>query len=225
MRNLMLRGLLIGFVTSFVSGCTILGGKAADEPRYRVVDGGGDIEIREYDAFTVAHVTVEAPFDDAIRRGFRRLFDYISGANRVDVEIEMTAPVLVSVDSEGTNATMPVFVLSRHGAHAGSERVPNSAATREWTTSFVLPASYKEESAPTPDDPGIAILDVSARRIASISFAGRFRNRTAEMHRQELARWLAERSLGHMGDWRIAGYNPPWTIPVFRRNEVLVTLQ
>ena len=67
MPNLMLRGPLIGFVVSLVSGCTIFGGKAAEEPRYRVVDGEGDIEIREYGAFTIAHVTVEGfPYLDAI---------------------------------------------------------------------------------------------------------------------------------------------------------------
>ena len=26
------------------------------------------------------------------------------------------------------------------------------------------------------------------------------------------------------GDWRMAGNNPPWTLPPLRRNEVMVTL-
>ena len=45
-----------------------------------------------------------------------------------------------------------------------------------------------------------------------------------EAERQSLAGWIEARGLGHAGDWQMAGYNPPWTIPMLRRNEVLVTL-
>ena len=225
MRNLVPHALLAGLTVSFIAGCTAFGGKAADEPRYRVVESEGSIEIREYDAFAVAQATVDAQFDDAIRQGFRRLFDYISGANRMEADIEMTAPVLVNATSMSMDAKAPVFVLPRDGSHSDSGRRSNDAGIGGWTTSFVLAAGYTEQTAPPPNDPGIAIRDVGAGRVASISFAGRFRNRTAEAHGRDLARWLAERGLEHKGDWRIAGYNPPWTIPTFRRNEVLVTLQ
>ncbi len=80
-------------------------------------------------------------------------------------------------------------------------------------------------SAPTPTDQGVTLRDLPPRRVASIKFTGRFRNAAAEEKRQLLADWLAARGLTHQGDWQFAGYNPPWTVPALRRNEVLVTLQ
>jgi len=55
--------------------------------------------------------------------------------------------------------------------------------------------------------------------------AAAFSRAAAEEKRQVLADWLASRGLAHQADWQFAGYNPPWTIPALRRNEVLVTLQ
>jgi hypothetical protein len=94
-----------------------------------------------------------------------------------------------------------------------------------WTIAFVLPEGLTAASAPAPTDPSVTLRDLPSRRVASIRFSGRFRNATAEMKRRFLADWLASRGLPHSGDWRVAGYNPPWTIPALRRNEVLVTLQ
>ena len=45
-----------------------------------------------------------------------------------------------------------------------------------------------------------------------------------EAERQSLAGWIEARGHEHAGDWRMAGYDPPWTIPMLRCNEVLVTL-
>ncbi|MDH3669320.1 MAG: heme-binding protein [Paracoccaceae bacterium] len=203
----------------------MFGGEAADEPEYRVIEQDGDIEIREYAGFAVAKTTVMVPFDQAIGAGFRRLFDYISGGNQSEAKIEMTAPVLTEPKGEKIAMTAPVL------AQPGNEmrEVTASSLTPEgdesWTIAFVLPEGLTATSAPTPADPTVTLRDIPSRRVASIRFSGRFRNATAEMKRQFLADWLASRGLSHDGDWRIAGYNPPWTIPALRRNEVLVTLE
>jgi len=209
----------------FVAGCSVFGGKAADEPTYRIVDRDGDVEIREYVGFAVAETTVMAPFDEATGAGFRRLFDYISGANQSEAKIEMTAPVLTEPKGEKIAMTAPVL------ARPSDEMPEISAASltpdgdESWTIAFVLPEDLTAASAPAPTDPGVTLRDLPSRRVASIGFSGRFRNETAEVKRQFLADWLASRGLSHRGDWRLAGYNPPWTIPALRRNEVLVTLK
>jgi hypothetical protein len=194
-------GLLALAASLLVAGCSVFGGKAADEPAYRVVEQDGAIEIREYDGFAVAETSVVAPFDEATGTGFRRLFDYISGANLGAAKIEMTAPVLTEPKGEKIAMTAPVLAQPRNEMRETAE------------------------TAPTPTDDRVTLRDLPSRRVASIKFTGRFRNAAAEQNRQVLADWLAARGLTHQGDWQFAGYNPPWTVPALRRNEVLVTLK
>jgi hypothetical protein len=158
----------------------------------------------------VAETAVSGPFDDAVSAGFRRLFAYISGANRPAAKIEMTAPVLTSPEGEKIPMTAPVFVDPAGGG---------------WTVAFVLPAGVTSATAPQPTDPQVTLRDVPARQVAVVRFSGRFRREAAEANRERLAAWLAARDLKPADDWQFAGYNPPWTIPALRRNEVLVTLR
>ena len=41
----------------------------------------------------------------------------------------------------------------------------------------------------------------------------------------ELKDWLNKNSLEYSSDFIRAGYNPPWTLPFFRRNEVLSVIK
>lgn len=214
------------FSFSFLlAGCSVFGGKVAGEPAYRVVERDGDIEIREYVGFAVAETSVTAPFDEAVGEGFRRLFDYISGANRGSAEIDMTAPVLALQNGEKVAMTAPVLARPADEIQGGSAAGITAKVDEGWSIGFVLPEGMTAASAPTPTDQNVMLRDLPPRRIASIRFSGRFRNSTAEMKRQTLADWLASRGVSHRGDWRLAGYNPPWTIPALRRNEVMVTVR
>ena len=69
-------------ITVTVSGCSVFGTKAANEPESRIVEKDGNVEIRRYAAYVVAETTVSGAYDTAVNTGFRRLFKYISGANR-----------------------------------------------------------------------------------------------------------------------------------------------
>jgi hypothetical protein len=203
----------------------VFGGEAADEPEYRAIEQDGDVEIREYDGFTVAETTVMAPFDEATGAGFRRLFGYISGGNRSKRKIEMTAPVLTEPKGERIAMTAPLLAQPSNEMREVTASSLNPEGDEGWTIAFVLPEGFTAASAPAPTDPRVTLRDFPSRRVASIKFSGRFRSATAEVKRQFLADWLASRGLSHSGDWQVAGYNPPWTIPALRRNEILVTLQ
>ena len=218
-------GLLALAASLFVAGCSVFGGKAADEPAYRLVEQDGAIEIREYAGFAVAETIVVAPFGEATGIGFRRLFDYISGANRGATKIEMTAPVLTEPKGEKIAMTAPVLAQPRNEMREVTASSLTPGGDESWTIAFVLPEGVTAETAPTPTDDRVTLRDLPSRRVASIKFTGRFRNAAAEEKRQLLADWLAARGLTHQGDWQFAGYNPPWTVPALRRNEVLVTLQ
>ncbi|MCB0360110.1 MAG: heme-binding protein, partial [Bdellovibrionales bacterium] len=87
----------VGVVLACVvlQGCTLFGVRMVDEPDYTVQSKQGDIEIRQYPPLVVAETVVDGSFSEAQDEAFRRLFDYISGANSGDQEIDMTAPVLI----------------------------------------------------------------------------------------------------------------------------------
>lgn len=206
-----------------LSACTLLGGKAAEEPAYRVTLEDGSIEVREYAGYAIARTTVSAPYREATRTGFRRLFGYITGDNRAAVDIDMTAPVLLTPQSGKIEMTAPVLIEPQSGSRKANTLASDGISA--WSMAFVLPQGYTKASAPVPRDERITITDIDAHRIACILFRGRLNDQAGEMAREELAQWLDSRSLEHAGDWRIAGYNPPWTLPALRRNEVIVTLR
>ncbi len=217
---------LLGIATAAtVAACSAFGAKAAEEPAHQVVIEDQEFQVREYDAYAVAETVVSPPFDAATRVGFGRLVRYISGANTGEQKIEMTAPVEMKPRGQKIKMTAPV-VLSPAG-YSGASDGPKLTGTEieNWTMAFVLPEGYTADTAPEPTNPTIRIRDVAPRRVATVRFNGILRQRNAEQQRKRLEAWLAERGLEHEDDWRTAGYNPPWTIPQLRRNEVLVTLR
>ena len=195
-----------------------------DEPPYQITRKEQNIEIREYSGYAVAEITISAEFDQATSQSFRPLFEYISGNNLGSKDLEMTAPVLVEPAPQKIEMTVPVLVEPNRGSASDTTHSLAAEEIDTWTVAFVLPHRYRGETAPSPRDSRIAIRDVAPRTVASIRFNGRFGNKQAEVHRQELAGWLQSQGLEHLGDWRVAAYDAPMTPPVLRRNEVLVTL-
>lgn len=185
----------------------ILGLEVA-EPPYAVLRRDGDIEVRRYGGYALAQVSLKGPFRRATQRAFAPLYRYITGENESRASIDMTAPVLVQ--PEGPTGRSPSL--------AGEE-------VSGWSMAFILPEPYTIEDAPAPGSSAVAIRYVGEHRAASIRFSGRFTDRRGEAQRRRLAEWLEANGLEHRGDWKLAGYDAPWTLPWLRRNEVLVTLQ
>ncbi|MYB88555.1 MAG: heme-binding protein [Proteobacteria bacterium] len=215
--------ILLAITLPFIlSACTLLGGKAAEEPVYRVTLKDGPIEVREYEGYAIARTTVTASYREATRMGFRRLFGYITGDNQTTADIDITAPVLITPQSQTIEMTAPVLIEPQAGSKEASTLADDGIDA--WSVAFVLPQGYTKASAPQPQNERITVMDIDAHRIACIVFRGRLNDKSAEASRKELEKWLEARGLEHAGDWQIAGYNPPWTLPALRRNEVLVSL-
>ena len=77
----------------FLVGSLLVGAQvmAIEEPGYQVLMESGDVEIRRYDPYIVAEVTVRGEAAD--RRAFRLLAGYIFGNNDSGEKMAMTAPV------------------------------------------------------------------------------------------------------------------------------------
>ncbi len=196
-----------------LSSCSLFGVRSGyEEPAYAVVERIGDgIEIRRYDARVAAEVTVDAADSEAGRRtAFRALFDYISGANRERAQVAMTAPVATADRGAEIEMTAPVAT---------------AAAPGRTTMRFFLPEAYTAETAPEPVDPRIRIVALPAETMAAARFTG---SRDEGRLDAETARLFA--ALDGTG-WRRAGtrvaffYDPPWTLPFLRRNEIGVAVE
>ena len=92
---------------------------AIEEPEYRVVKEYEGFELRRYAAFLIAATEVQGEFDAAGNRGFRILFDYISGNNEQAEAIAMTAPVGQRAKGEKIAMTAPVSQVKADGSTAG----------------------------------------------------------------------------------------------------------
>ena len=203
----------------------LFGVNEVNEPSYEIESKDGDIEIRSYKGFVIAQTTVSAPFREATDNSFRSLYAYITGANRGRANIDMTAPVLVEPASEKIPMTVPVLVEpSRNEMGEETQRLDGDRIGA-WTVAFILPADYTPDRAPLPTNGLVEIRNVEPHRVASIRFNGQLDEERGETYRIKQASLLAERDLENYGDWKLAGYDPPFTLPMFRRNEVLVTLR
>jgi len=188
-----------------------LGGCATvPEPAHKVLSKNAGYEVREYDGYLVAETTVSGPWKEALNEGFRRLFSYISGDNEGRAKMAMTAPVL---SGEPEKIAMTAPVLQEPGTGDGQ------------VVSFIMPVSYTMETIPVPKDPRIRVRKVPPFTAAVLRYGGWTDPAAIERNTEELRSLLARDGRTPVPPFLSAQYNPPWTIPPFRRNEIIVRIR
>ncbi|HYZ34794.1 MAG TPA: heme-binding protein [Crenalkalicoccus sp.] len=192
--------------------CSVIGRRAGiEEPSYTVADRLGPVEIRAYGPRLAAETVVEGDELAARSAGFRRLAAYIFGANHGGAKIAMTAPVAQS--GQRIAVTAPV--------------AQDEAVGGGWRIRFFMPAEWTRERLPAPNDPAVRIVEVPAVTMAVLRFSGVPRPEAVAEERAVLMRALAGSPPGTR-PWHAVGepeewfYDPPWTLPPLRRNEVAV---
>jgi hypothetical protein len=176
---------------------------------YTVLKYEKDYEIRSYQNHIIAQVTVEGDYKEASRKGFRILAGYIFGNNRKKENIAMTSPV---TQQENTNQkiamTSPVLV--------------NLKEEESYKIAFGMPAKYKIEDLPIPNDSRIQILEIETKKVAAMIFSGSISENAIQEKKKEFLEILNQNGISIKSETYYAGYNPPWTLPWMRRNEILV---
>ncbi len=186
-----------------------------EEPSYTVAGRAGPVEFRRYEPSLAAETLVEGidDFDQAGNEGFRRLFRYIAGGNTRQSRIAMTVPVAQAPakrESEKIAMTVPV-----QQTHSGGG----------WRIAFMVPGQYTLETAPTPSDSRVRVVEVPGRLMAVLRYAGRWTERNYQGQRAELLERLSVAGVATLGEPRLARYNGPLSLPMFRRNEVQVEVE
>lgn len=184
--------------------------RATEEPRFTVVDKIGIIEVRAYGPRLAADVVVRGDEEDARSDGFRLLADYIFGNNTARESIAMTAPVS-QARSEEIDMTAPVS--------------QTRDASGGWRVRFFMPSKYTMATLPRPNNPAVQIVEVPGETMAVLRFSNSRSTEAIAQRNAELLTGLAN------SRWTPAGqpvtwlYDPPWTLPFFRRNEVAVPVR
>jgi len=170
--------------------------QAIEQPRYRVerVLEADSIEVRRYEPYIVAEVVVPGPAEQAGNQGFSFLGGYIFGRNKGDRKIAMTAPVTME----------------------------NQAGPNQWRMFFVMPSLNTLATLPTPLSSEVKLKEIPAHRKAVISFTGFNSQEKTQEKTAELKAWMKSKNLTPLGEPQLARYNPPWSIPFLRRNEVML---
>jgi SOUL heme-binding protein len=201
---------LIAVVAVVLLGAALWGPIVSNvqQPKYQVVESSGNIEIRDYAPQIVAEAEVAGDRRDAIRKGFRIIADYIFGNNTSAQKVPMTAPV-TQQGSEKIAMTAPV-------TQQGDGNI--------WRVRFVMPSSYTIETLPKPNNPAVKLKEIGGRRYAVIRFSGMAGEDNLKRRTEELNAFISAKNLTPLSAPTYAFYNPPWTLPFLRRNEVMVEI-
>jgi hypothetical protein len=202
-----LKRLYLGLLVLFFTGSAM----AIEEPKYTVLEKSGEFELRAYSTNIVAETLVSGSMDNASSAGFRLIADYIFGNNTSTTggseKISMTAPVTMEPKSEKISMTAPVSMEKTDG---------------QWRVHFVMPSQYTLDTLPAPNNLAVTLREVPASNYAVIRFSGLAGENKTAKKTSELIVWLDSRGITPIGKPELARYNPPWTLPFLRRNEVMV---
>lgn len=199
-----------------IAGAIIIGAAAwgpivssnVEHAKYDVVSSAGNIEIRDYAPHIIAEVTVSGARKVAINQGFRLIADYIFGNNTASSKVAMTAPV-IQQPNEKIAMTAPVIQQS---------------SGDEWNVRFVMPANYTLATIPKPNNTAVTLHEIASKRYAAIRFSGMANEDALKEKTDALHAFIADNKLKTLSTPTFAFYNPPWTLPFLRRNEVMVEI-
>ena len=187
----------LSVISLFASGCSLFGKETVETAPYDVLLKSDAYEVRHYDSLILASTAMNGDIEEQ-RSPFFKLFNYISGENDADTKIAMTSPVFMDENlSDNTAQTM----------------------------SFVLPKSFTIENAPTPQNSDVTLEEITDYTVATIRFNGSLNKENIDENTQKLEQWIAEQGYVVTGASKAAGYNPPFTIPALKRNEILIPIE
>jgi predicted transcriptional regulator YdeE len=84
-----------------------------------------------------------------------------------------------------------------------------------------MPSQYTLATLPKPLNSQVKLREIPAKTFAALTYSGTNSETTVQERTNELANWIKSKNLEAVGKPQLARYNPPWTLPFLRRNEIL----
>lgn len=179
------------------------------EISFDVVESLGVVEIRKYPS----RIVVENSKDRNRKDAFYTLFKYISGENIQNKNISMTTPVELNENlSEKISMTAPV-------------EIKENPDDKTIIMRFFLPSEYTLRTAPEPNDSNLLVKELPEETFAVLQYTGSTSNEKFLNKKEELLNVLESSKWKVVGEVSFLGYDPPFTIPFLKRNEVIVPVE
>ncbi|GAB4833923.1 hypothetical protein Ancab_032170 [Ancistrocladus abbreviatus] len=220
----------------------VFGKITVETPKYEVIQSTNDYEIRKYPPAVVAEVTYDpSQMKGDKDGGFSILANYIGALgnpqNSKTEKVAMTAPVVTKDMAENIAMTAPV-ITKASGGSAGGEKVAMTAPVLSTqagggevgktmvTMQFILPSKYKmAEAAPKPLDERVVIREEGEKKYGVVKFSGVATEVVVMEKMEKLKKSLERDGYRVVGEHLLARYNPPWTLPPLRTNEVMIPVE
>lgn len=188
---------------------------AIEEPKYEVRTSQAPFELRHYAPTLIAQTIVEGDMDAASNKGFRLIADFIFGNNLAvnseqAAKIAMTAPVTVEPQSSKIAMTAPVTIE------------PQSGSAQQWRVHFVMPSQYTLANIPKPKNSAVTLHELPSKYFVVHRYSGFNTEARVQEKTDDALAWTKQQSLKVVGTPQLSRYDPPWTLPMFRRNEIMV---
>lgn len=193
---------------------------AIEEPKYEVISTSGDFEIRHYPPILIAETEVEGDMDEASSKGFRLIANYIFGNNQTEgsgeqSKIAMTAPVTVE----------PQLFTIESADKANQQAQDVSMITAgKWRVQFVMPSQYTLANIPKPKNTAVQLREVPSKYFLVLKYSGLNTVSKVQKKTLETLNWAKINQLATLGVPQLSRYDPPWTLPMFRRNEIMIEI-
>ncbi|KAM0001410.1 putative SOUL hem-binding protein [Helianthus debilis subsp. tardiflorus] len=183
--------------------------------KFKVLSRNDQYEIRELEPYFVAETTMPGKYGfdlNGSSQSFNVLAEYLFGKNTANEAMEMTTPVLTRRTQSGGEAmdmTTPVI----------TKRMEDQD---KWKMSFVMPSKCGS-NLPLPKNSAVTINEVPAKTVAVVAFSGFVTDEDVMRRESKLRDALKNDSQFKVISGalvEVAQYNPPFTLPFTRRNEI-----
>lgn len=200
----------IVFLLQLNVGCSVFGIRNTEQPEFEVLQSEGEFEVRKYAPQLIAKTTLEGGLDESSNDGFRVIANYIFGENLSGESVSMTAPVVQVPPSQQIAMTTPVV---------------QSPSESGWTMYFIMPSKYTIDTIPKPKNDKVIIEELPSETVAINRYSGFFSEKKHQKKSHELLQWINSKGYRVISKPRSARYDPPWTIPFFRRHESQIKIK
>mmetsp|Transcript_3340 Transcript_3340/g.4845 ORF Transcript_3340/g.4845 Transcript_3340/m.4845 type:complete len:463 (-) Transcript_3340:35-1423(-) len=174
-------------------------------PTFTVTYVGNGYEVRQYEPYSIISTPTRTQAvassnptaaTRANAKAFNTLASYLFGKNEAKKSMEMTAPVEMTVDEEGTK-----------------------------NMAFVLPSEFAQNTPQPAEGDDITVQALPTQTVAVLEFPGFATEKEIKKQKDVLIKAIAADGDFKPVDetsYKVLQWNPPYTLPWLRRNEICI---